>query len=70
MALRPVMDASKAELLKLIYTKIGVIMEDASVIALELGGQRGPLDQANAAKLQNSVHELSALASAARALSE
>lgn len=60
------MDESKAELLQLIYTRIGMIMEDASLIALELGAPGSQFAPDRIAVLERSMKAIAALAKAAR----
>lgn len=64
------MDESDAELLRLIYTRIGMIMEDASVIALELGGPQSTFDQETRDSLAQSVGTIAAMLAAADTLSK
>lgn len=64
------MDENEVELLRLIYTRIGMTMEDASVIALELGGPRSEFDPVKTGALRRSVDIIAALIAAAQALSE
>ena len=62
------MDDYEAELLKLIYTRIGMIMEDASTVALELGGPRSKFDLEKVSRLNRSIRTICALSDAARAM--
>lgn len=64
------MDESETELLRLIYTRIGMIMEDASINALELGGPRSTFNAGKIATLERSIRKLSALYQAAKAMRE
>lgn len=70
MALPLPMDENETALVRLLYTRIGIIMEESSVTALELGGPRSKLDPANLRRLKASTHKLVALAYAAKALRE
>ena len=64
------MDDGEAELLRLIYTRIGMIMEDASSLALVLGGPRSRFDLQTANELRRSVDAIVALMAAADSLGE
>ena len=64
------MNDNEAELLKLIYTRIGMIMEDASIIALELGGPKSKLEADKRVELSEAVEVIIALWGAADALRE
>lgn len=61
---------TQEELLRLTYTRIGMIMEDASSIALELGGPKSVFDSAKVDELRKSVDAISALMDAAEALNK
>ena len=62
------MDKNETELVRLLYTRIGMVMEDNSVIALELGGQIDGLDPTKIGELERAVRQISALCDAARAM--
>jgi len=64
------MDDSDAELLRLIYTKVGMIMEDASVIALELGGHTSPLSKEARDKVTSASRSIAVLLEAAHTVHE
>lgn len=64
------MDETDSELLKLIYTKVGTVMEDASVIALELGGPNGGLNQDARVRLASAVASIAALLAAVNAINQ
>jgi hypothetical protein len=64
------MDEIDTELLRLLYTRIGMEMEDASIIALDLGGPRGRFKQEKVPKLRQSVAIISKLADAAQSIAE
>lgn len=49
-----------------IYTKIGIIMEDASLVALKLGGSRAELEPAKLHELETAVDEINQLMRAAQ----
>lgn len=62
------MDESEAELLKLLYTRIGMIMEDASVLAINLGAPGSAFDAEQVAELQQVSDAIASLAQAAQVL--
>lgn len=62
------MDDHEAELIKLIYTRIGMVMEDASIIALKLGGPASLLDREQADQIRRAAKTITSLADAADAL--
>lgn len=64
------MDEEQAELVRLIYTCIGMIMEDASVIALGLGSPGTAFDPEKAEELRKSVDAVSTLVATARTLGQ
>jgi hypothetical protein len=64
------MDASQEELLRLLYTRIGMELEDASIIAIDLGSPRSTFDPSSQLKLRKSVDAISALTAAVEALLE
>lgn len=70
MASHAVLDDHEAELIKMIYTRIGMVMEDASIIALNLGGPASPLDSEQAQKIRRAAKAITALVDAADALCE
>ena len=55
------MDDEQSHNLQSIYTQIGMIMEDAAVIALKLGGSKGELDLTKVHELEQAVVEITAL---------
>ena len=65
--LRDAMDENEVELIRLLYTRVGMIMEDASVIALALGGPERFDDDAVEA-LEQASAKISSLLAAARSL--
>ncbi len=68
--LRTRMDDNQAELMRLLYTRIGMIMEDASVVALSLGSPKSTFDAAKVEELSNAIRAISALMDAIHALGE
>jgi len=62
------MDDDTAELIALLYTRIGMIMEDASVIALTLGGPRSGFSEEALAELERAFASMSSLLAAASSL--
>lgn len=62
------MDDDTAELSALLYTRIGMIMEDASVIALTLGGPRNGFSEEALVEMERAVAAISSLLIAARSL--
>ena len=64
------MENGEAELLRLIYTRIGTELEDAAVIALKFGGPKSEFDPDARERLVRSVAKITALTSAADALQE
>ena len=56
------------ELLKAIYTRIGMLMEDSSIIALTLGGPKSAMEEQGRGELDSAVHAIAALHEAAQAL--
>lgn len=66
--LRDVMDENETEFVRLLYTRIGMVMEDASIIAIELGGPGSTFDSDKIAELEKSVSAISALMDAAKSI--
>ena len=64
------MDDNTRELTALLYTRIGMMMEDASVIALELGGPGNEHKPTKVQELRRSVHAIVALLAAAQAVQQ
>jgi len=64
------MDENEAELLRQIYTRIGMIMEDVSIVALELGAPATSLEREKIAALSDAVATISSLNAAAGALTK
>lgn len=64
----PCMDQDTANLVACLYTQIGMIMEDASVIALELGGSQDYDQNPQLEKLSKSVIQIATLLATVRAL--
>jgi len=62
------MDDDHGELLSLLCTRIGTIMEDASVIALTLGSQEPEVRQVQFEEVKRASASIAALAAAAEAL--
>ncbi len=52
------------------YTKIGMIMEDAAVTALKLGGTKAGLDAAKVLELEEAVVEILTLMGATHSIPE
>lgn len=63
-----VMDDDTDELIAQICTRIGMIMEDASVVALTAGGLAGEERDAAIAVLANAAERITALVGAVKAL--
>lgn len=68
--LRGVMATHKSLPIRPDYTKIGMIMEDAALIALKLGGTKGELDAAKALELEEAVVKIVALMGATHSIPE
>ncbi|MEP3050837.1 MAG: hypothetical protein ABJP48_13830 [Erythrobacter sp.] len=64
------MDEDRAELVRQLYTRIGMEMEDASVIALELGAPQSTFDPGQIQKLEEVADLMVHLAKAARSIAE
>ena len=64
------MDEGKAELARMLYTQVGMAMEDASGIALKLGGSRGTFTASETEKLEQAANTITHLLQAAKALQE
>lgn len=62
------MDENETELLRLLYTRIGMVMEDASIIAIELGAPSSTFDPDRIAELGKSVSAISVLMDAAQSI--
>jgi len=62
------MDDDTTELIKCLCTQVGMIMEDASVVALTVGGKDPGNSQAAIEELDRAARQITALISAARAL--
>ncbi|WP_421992467.1 hypothetical protein [Qipengyuania sp.] len=62
------MDENETELVRLLYTRIGMVMEDASIIAIGLGAPSSTFDPDKIAELRKSVSALSALMDAAKSI--
>ncbi|MEM9086339.1 MAG: hypothetical protein AAGB23_10490 [Pseudomonadota bacterium] len=60
------MDDSKSAQPQAIYTRIGMIMEDAAPTALRLGGSKAALDQVKVRELEQAVAEVNELMMVAR----
>lgn len=56
------MDECEAELLRLLYTRVGMIMEDASVLAINLCAPSSAFDAEQVAKLQQAPDAIASLA--------
>lgn len=63
------MDDDSNELATQLCTRIGMIMEDASVTALTIGGTTGPARSDAIAQLDIAAHGITALLAAVHALS-
>ena len=68
--LRVAMDEIEAELLRLIYTRIGMEFEDATIVALELGAPSSRFDPDKIEELRKSVTAVSSLMDAAQSIAE
>lgn len=68
--LRAPMDANHLKAPQAIYTQIGMIMEDAAIIALKLGGAQPDPDPADIKELEKAVEEIVQLIGAAHSLAE
>ncbi len=64
------MDENETELVRQLFTRIAMNMEDASVIAINLGGPSSRLDPAQIEELSKSVAAISKLMEAAQSISE
>ncbi len=64
------MDDNEAELLRLIYTRIGMELEDVTIVALELGAPSSRFDPDKVEQLSKSVEAISKLADAAQSIAE
>jgi hypothetical protein len=64
------MDEDKAELVRQLYTRIGMEMEDASVIGLELGAPQSIFDPSKIQKLEEVADSIVQLTKAARSIVE
>lgn len=64
------MDEDRAELVRQLYTRIGMEMEDASVIALELGAPQSAFDPRKIQKLEKAADTIAQLTKAARSIVE
>ncbi|WP_298309137.1 hypothetical protein [uncultured Erythrobacter sp.] len=64
------MDDSRPRTSQAIYTEIGMLMEDAAVVALNLGGERDDPDTASVQELEGAVLKIVALMKAAQFISE
>lgn len=64
------MDENEAELLRQIFTRIAMKMEDASIIALDLGAPSSQFDPDKVEALQKSVAAISKLMDAAQFVAE
>ena len=64
------MDQNDAELVRLLCTRIGMIMEDASVIALSLGGPGSEIEPQSVENLTVPLRLASNLVEAVRSLAE
>lgn len=64
------MDDDTAELIRQLYTRVGMAMEDASVIALTLGGPRSTFDVEEVVKLDAKIEQAWHLLRAAQSLDQ
>lgn len=62
------MDDDTAELVTLLWTRIGIIMEDACVIALRVGSKENHAREDSLAQLAIAIETMNQLVRAARAL--
>ncbi len=68
--LRAGMDEDSAELVRQLYTHIGMAMEDASVIALDLGAPGSIFDADKVKKLEEAAELIVQLTKAARSIAK
>ena len=66
--LHPRMDEDKSELIRQLYTRVGMVMEDGAIIALDLGSPRSDFDPMQVARIEALIASASNLLKAARAL--
>jgi hypothetical protein len=59
------MEENETELVRLLYTRIGMVIEDATIMAIELGAPGSIFDPDRIAELGKSVSAISALMDAA-----
>lgn len=64
------MDENETELLKLLYTRIGMTMEDASILAIDLGSPSSQFDPVKIVELKKSIATISKLMDAAQSIAE
>ena len=64
----PAMDDDTADLISQLCTRVGMIMEDASVIALTVSGIEAGNHQVAIGELETAARRIDALIAAARAL--
>jgi len=64
------MDDDQSHNLQSIYTQIGMIMEDAALIALQLGGSKVERDHAKEPELEKAVNEINELMKVAQSIAE
>jgi succinylglutamate desuccinylase len=62
------MDEDSAELVRQLYTRICMEMEDASIIALELGAPQSTFDASDIAKLGEAAQSIADLVKATNSL--
>lgn len=62
------MDEDSTEMVRQLYTRVGMLMEDASVIALELGGPRSEFDQDKIRELDAATQSIVQLTKAVRSI--
>ncbi|MEL7218165.1 MAG: hypothetical protein AAGK01_07010 [Pseudomonadota bacterium] len=64
------MDENETELLRLLYTRIGMVMEDASILAIDLGAPSSQFDPDKVEALRKSVATITKLMDAVQSIAE
>ena len=64
------MDEHEKELARLLYTRVGMVMEDASAIALELGSPKSDFDPVKLERLEADARTIVHLINAAQSIVE
>ncbi len=68
--LRVVMDEDQAELVRQLYTRAGMALEDGADLALRLGSPRSAFEESKVAELENGIERAANLVRAAYSLLE